>query len=58
MEIKLEINLQQWMFLKQIFYQNLIFKFVGVAGHPEGSPDISNQGLDLAIKEKNNFQKM
>ncbi len=33
------------------------YKFVGIAGHPEGSPDISNQNLDLAIKEKNNFAK-
>ena len=33
------------------------YKFVGVAGHPEGSPDISNKNLDLAINEKNNFAK-
>ena len=33
------------------------FKNVGVAGHPEGSPDISNQDLDLAIKQKNEFAK-
>ena len=33
------------------------FQYVGVAGHPEGSPDISSEGLDLAIKEKNQFPK-
>ena len=33
------------------------FKHVGVAGHPEGSPDISNEDLDIAIKEKNEFAK-
>ncbi len=33
------------------------YKFieVGVAGHPEGSPDISKEELDKAIIEKNNF---
>ena len=33
------------------------FKNVGVAGHPEGSPDISIQDLDLAIKQKNEFSR-
>ena len=33
------------------------FKHVGVAGHPEGSPDISDKDLDLAIKQKNEFSK-
>ncbi len=33
------------------------FKQVGVAGHPEGSPDISDDNLDLAIKQKNEFSK-
>ena len=28
---------------------------VGVAGHPEGSPDISDDGLRQALKEKNEF---
>ena len=43
--------------LKSDFLSKFNYKFVGVAGHPEGSPDISNQNLDLAIKEKNNFAK-
>ena len=29
------------------------FKKIGLAGHPEGSPDISEEDLDKAIKEKN-----
>ena len=33
------------------------YKEVGVAGHPEGSPDISKEELDKAIIEKNNFAK-
>lgn len=41
--------------LKSDFLSKFNYKFVGVAGHPEGSPDISNQNLDLAIKEKNRF---
>lgn len=28
---------------------------VGLAGHPEGSPDISDEGLRQALKEKNEF---
>ena len=43
--------------LKSDLLSKFNYKFVGVAGHPEGSPDISNQNLDLAIKEKNNFAK-
>ena len=43
--------------LKSDFLSKFNFKFVGVAGHPEGSPDISNDNLDLAIKEKNDFSK-
>ena len=43
--------------LKSDFLSKFNYNFVGVAGHPEGSPDISNQNLDLAIKEKNNFAK-
>ena len=33
------------------------FKEVGVAGHPEGNPDIPNKELDKAIIEKNKFSK-
>ena len=43
--------------LKSDLLSKFDYKFVGVAGHPEGSPDISNQNLDLAINEKNNFAK-
>ena len=31
------------------------FNEVGVAGHPEGSPDISEEELEKAIIEKNKF---
>ena len=41
--------------LKSDLLSKYNYKSVGVAGHPEGSPDISNQNLDVAIKEKNNF---
>ena len=43
--------------LKSDLLSKFSYKYVGVAGHPEGSPDISNQNLDLAISEKNNFAK-
>ncbi len=43
--------------LKSDLLSKFNYKYVGVAGHPEGSPDISNQNLDLAINEKNNFSK-
>ena len=43
--------------LKSDLLSKFNYKFVGVAGHPEGSPDISNQNLDLAINEKNDFAK-
>jgi methylenetetrahydrofolate reductase (NADPH) len=43
--------------LKSDLLSKFNYQFVGVAGHPEGSPDISNQNLDLAINEKNNFAK-
>ncbi len=33
------------------------FKQVGVAGHPEGNPDISKNELDEAIIKKNSFSK-
>ena len=34
--------------LKTDFLSKYNYQFVGVAGHPEGSPDISNENLDLA----------
>ena len=43
--------------LKTDFLSKYNYQFVGVAGHPEGSPDISNENLDLAIKQKNDFSK-
>ena len=43
--------------LKTDFLSKYNYQFVGVAGHPEGSPDISNENLDLAIKQKNDFAK-
>lgn len=30
---------------------------IGVAGHPEGSPDISPEGIESALKWKNNFSE-
>ena len=33
------------------------FKEVGVAGHPEGNPDVKQLDLDNAIVQKNNFSK-
>jgi len=33
------------------------FKEVGVAGHPEGNPDVKQEDLDNAIIQKNNFVK-
>ena len=41
--------------LKSDLLSKFNYKHVGVAGHPEGSPDISSKNLDIAIKEKNNF---
>ena len=38
--------------LKTDFLSKYNYQFVGVAGHPEGSPDISNENLDLAIKSE------
>ena len=43
--------------LKTDLLSKFNFQYVGVAGHPEGSPDIFSEGLDLAIKEKTSFQK-
>jgi methylenetetrahydrofolate reductase (NADPH) len=33
------------------------FKYVGLAGHPEGHPDISENDLDKIVIEKNQFAK-
>ena len=33
------------------------FKEVGLAGHPEGNPDVKKEDLDNAIIQKNNFLK-
>jgi len=33
------------------------FKYVGLAGHPEGHPDISSEELDKTIIDKNKFAK-
>lgn len=33
------------------------FKHIGVAGHPEGTPDISDQELARALQEKNEYAK-
>ena len=45
----------------EILQSNLLskynFKEVGLAGHPEGNPDISSSKLDEAIIEKNRFAK-
>ena len=41
--------------LKTDLLSKFNFKSVGVAGHPEGRPDISKNALDLAIIEKNKF---
>ena len=41
--------------LKTDLLSKFNFKSVGVAGHPEVSPDISKDALDLAIIEKNKF---
>jgi len=43
--------------LKTEFLSKYKFKEVGVAGHPEGNPDISVSGMDNAIIEKNAFAK-
>ncbi len=43
--------------LKTDLLSKFNYKHVGIAGHPEGSPDISNADLDIAITDKNNFAK-
>ena len=43
--------------LKTDFLSKYNFTDVGLAGHPEGSPDISEKELDKAIIEKNQFAK-
>jgi methylenetetrahydrofolate reductase (NADPH) len=41
--------------LKTELLSKFNFKYVGLAGHPEGNPDISNENMDKAIIEKNAF---
>tara|TARA_Y100000590_G_scaffold236550_1_gene266293 strand:+ start:1992 stop:2891 length:900 start_codon:yes stop_codon:yes gene_type:complete len=45
----------------EILNSNLLskynFEYIGLAGHPEGHPDISKKELDNAIIEKNKFSK-
>jgi methylenetetrahydrofolate reductase (NADPH) len=41
--------------LRTGLFQALGFERVAVAGHPEGSPDISAQGLAMALAEKNEW---
>jgi len=43
--------------LKTEYLSKYNFNEVGLAGHPEGSPDISKKELEKAIIEKNNFAK-
>lgn len=41
--------------LESGLFDRLGFRRIGVAGHPEGSPDIEDADLDLAIRQKNEF---
>lgn len=41
--------------LESGLFDELGFRRIGVAGHPEGSPDIPTDALDLAIRQKNEF---
>ena len=43
--------------LESEFLSKYKFKYVGVAGHPEGNPNISKEDLDQAIIKKNNFSQ-
>jgi len=43
--------------LKTDYLSKYNYNEVGVAGHPEGNPDIIKEELDKAIIEKNNFAK-
>ena len=43
--------------LESGWFDRLGFRRIGVAGHPEGSPDISTAALDEAIRQKNAFAK-
>jgi len=43
--------------LKTRLTEKYNYKEIGLAGHPEGNPDISNKELDYAIIEKNKFAK-
>ena len=39
------------------FLEKYYIKKIGVAGHPEGSPDISNSEIDAALHEKNTWAR-
>ena len=45
----------------QILSSGLLEKYcikkIGVAGHPEGSPDISNSEIDMALRDKNAWSR-
>lgn len=41
--------------LRSGWFDRLGFTRIGVAGHPEGSPDIAPEALDAALREKNAF---
>ena len=43
--------------LIRAYWRNTEIRKVGVAGHPEGSPDISKDKLANAIRDKNNWAK-
>ena len=43
--------------LETDFLSKYNFKEVGLAGHPEGNPDVKQSDLDDAIIQKNNFSK-
>ena len=43
--------------LKTDLLSKFNFKEVGLAGHPEGNPDISEEDMDKAIIEKNTFSQ-
>jgi methylenetetrahydrofolate reductase (NADPH) len=43
--------------LESGLFDRLGFRRLGVAGHPEGSPDIPTAALDTAIRQKNGFAR-
>ena len=43
--------------LKTELLSKFNFKYVGLAGHPDGNPDISDENMDKAIIEKNAFAR-